>query len=68
MLIGSYLSGTVVDYFSTSGGTSHMWNRVWLVPAAGAAAVLLLFALCFRSAASSKSLAAGAADYANVSR
>src|SRR5499427_10177020 len=25
MLIGSYLSGTVVDHFSTSGGASHMW-------------------------------------------
>jgi nucleoside transporter len=68
MLIGSYLSGTVVDYFATSGGTSHMWDRIWLVPAAGAAAVLLLFALCFRSATISKPLAADAADYANVSR
>src|SRR5215467_255829 len=68
MLIGSYLSGTVVDHFAISGGTGHMWDRVWLVPAAGAAAVLLLFALCFRSAADAKSLAADAADYANVSR
>src|SRR5215471_6528903 len=68
MLIGSYLSGTVVDHFAISGGTGHMWDRVWLVPAAGAAAVLLLFALCFRSAAGSKSPAADAADYANVSR
>jgi nucleoside transporter len=52
MLIGSWLSGTVVDYFATS-TAGHMWDRIWLVPAAGAGAVLLLFAFCFRSAAES---------------
>jgi nucleoside transporter len=56
MLIGSWLSGKVVDAFAAAGGTAHMWDRIWVVPAAGAAAVLLLFALCFRSAQDSSAV------------
>ena len=47
MFIGSWASGRVVDAFATSGG--HAWDRIWLVPAAGAGDHLLLFALLFRS-------------------
>ena len=48
MFIGSYLSGMVVDRYAVAGG--HAWDKIWMVPAAGAAGVLILFALFFNVA------------------
>jgi nucleoside transporter len=45
MFIGSYLSGWVVDQYVTAGG--HDWRTIWLIPAAMAFAVLVLFAAFF---------------------
>jgi nucleoside transporter len=56
MFIGSWVSGRIVDAFALTGG-GHAWDRIWIVPAAGAAAVLLLFALFFRSAESTAATA-----------
>ena len=68
MFIGAWASGRVVDAFRVTDG--HAWDRIWLVPAAGAAAVLVLFALLFRSAEEEPSVSAGSTqrDAAYASR
>ncbi|HEY9196294.1 MAG TPA: MFS transporter, partial [Mucilaginibacter sp.] len=48
MLIGSYISGPVVDSHILPGGTGHDWKAIWLVPACIAAVVLILFLLLFK--------------------
>jgi nucleoside transporter len=46
-LIGSWLSGRVVEAYTLS-PTTHDWKSVWIIPAAGAFGVLILFALLFK--------------------
>ncbi len=51
LFIGSWVSGKVVDAYATVGAggvATHDWRSIWMVPAAGAAIVLLVFALLFR--------------------
>jgi nucleoside transporter len=47
MLIGSLLSGIIVDAYQTS-PDMHNWQTIWLIPAGIAAAVLLVFMLLFK--------------------
>lgn len=44
--IGTALSGWVVEHFKT-GEAAHNWQSIWLVPAAGAGVVMVLFGLMF---------------------
>jgi nucleoside transporter len=58
MFIGSLVSGRVVDRFLLSAEPpSHAWDQIWIVPAVGAAGVLVLFALFFRPRSAEASLA-----------
>jgi nucleoside transporter len=59
MFIGSWASGRVVDAFVRSGG--HDWRNIWLVPAAAAAIVLIVFAVLFRDTESPREAEAQAA-------
>jgi nucleoside transporter len=48
LFVGSILSGSVVGHYAIEGGTpGHDWQSIWLVPAAMASGVLILFALMF---------------------
>jgi len=47
MLIGSYISGPIVDHWKVS-DTSHNWTTIWLIPAGIAAFVLIIFIAFFK--------------------
>lgn len=53
LFIGAIVSGRVVDAFAVTdaGGmiVGYEWTSIWLVPAAGALVILLLFAVLFRA-------------------
>ena len=46
MLIGSLVSGPIVDAYATA--DNHDWKAIWLIPAAIAGVVTILFVLFFR--------------------
>jgi nucleoside transporter len=51
MLLGSWLSGYVVDLYTRTaadGSTTHAWRSIWLISAACSAAVLVLFFFTFK--------------------
>jgi nucleoside transporter len=47
MLIGSYISGPIVDHWKIS-DTSHNWTTIWLIPASIAGVVFLVFVMFFK--------------------
>jgi nucleoside transporter len=70
MLLGSWLSGRVVDLYASttsSGAVTHAWRSIWLISAACSLVVLALFFVSFsnepdtgRAPATERELAAGA--------
>jgi nucleoside transporter len=59
--IGTWLAGDIVGRYTTTNAAdevSHDWRTIWLIPAAGAAAVLLLFAFTFFDRSGDESTAA----------
>lgn len=59
ILIGSLVSGPIVDAYVTADG--HSWTGIWLVPAAVAVLVLVFFAVLFRDRRSRQAPATDAA-------
>ena len=52
MLVGAWISGYIVQAQSitdASGAAGHAWQNIWLVPAAMAAVIILLFAVAFKN-------------------
>jgi nucleoside transporter len=47
LFIGSLVSGRVVSNYELAAG-GHDWQAIWVVPAVGAAAILVVFVLMFR--------------------
>jgi nucleoside transporter len=46
ILIGSLVAGPIVDRFATADG--HNWTQIWIIPAAIAGVVLVLFLILFK--------------------
>jgi len=46
ILVGSLVSGPIVDYFATP--DNHAWRQIWVIPAVIAVVVLIAFLLLFK--------------------
>jgi MFS family permease len=46
ILIGSLAAGPIVDRFATADG--HDWTQIWIIPAAIAGVVMVLFLILFK--------------------
>jgi hypothetical protein len=46
MLIGFWFAGMISEYYKTADG--HDWKSIWMIPAAIAAAITLLFLVFFK--------------------
>lgn len=57
MLVGSYVSGRVVDTYAHANAAGHNWQSIWTFSAAFSAVVLILFLLAFSEKESARSAA-----------
>lgn len=57
LLIGSLISGPIVDAFAGADG-AHAWRAIWLIPAALAVAVAVFFVALFREGETAESAGA----------
>jgi nucleoside transporter len=59
LFIGSWVSGKVVDAYAVTGASgvaTHDWRSIWMIPAIGAAVILVIFALLFRPQPTAKAV------------
>jgi nucleoside transporter len=57
ILIGSLVSGPIVDYFATP--DNHAWRQIWIIPAVIAGVVLVAFLLLFKDRETTPSATTG---------
>ncbi len=48
MLIGFWFAGLITEHYKAAGGVGHDWDTIWMIPAAIAAIITILFALLFK--------------------
>lgn len=48
MFVGSWLSGVVGQHYTATGGATHNWSSIWLVPAVMSAVLIFVFAVLFK--------------------
>ena len=65
MFVGSWLSGAVVEHYAAS-ATQHNWPAIWMVPAIGAAGILVLFLVTFADRSKSEPAVDNGLDVAAV--
>ena len=47
MLVGFWLAGQITESYKLEGG-GHNWQQIWIIPAAIAGGVMLLFGIFFK--------------------
>jgi len=47
--VGTMIAGQVQGHYTSPGGAAHDWQSIWIIPAIGASAVLVIFLIFFRN-------------------
>ena len=48
MFVGTWLAGVVGQHYTSTGGATHAWSSIWLVPAVMSVVLIFVFAVLFK--------------------